>query len=106
MTDEDETRQHGVEFGEFGDRMDSLDYPIEHDTLVDEHGDAELGLPDGTATLEEVLSPLQEEGQTYEDAEELETMVLNSVGDEAVGRKGYSDRGTSTETDSDDEQSL
>ena len=106
MANEDETRQQGIEFGAFGDRMDSFDYPIDHDTLVAEHGDAELGLPNGSATLEEVLAPLQDEDQTYQDAEELETMILNTVGDEAVGREGYSDRGTSTEPDSDDEQSL
>jgi hypothetical protein len=106
MADESDTRQHGVEFGEFGDRMDSLDYPIDHADLIEKHGDAELGLPDGTTSLEEVLEELQDEGQTYQDAEELETMILNMVGDEAVGREGYSDRGTSTEPDSDDEQSL
>jgi hypothetical protein len=106
MAEEDDTRQHGVEFGAFGYRMDSLDYPLDHDTLVGEHGDAEIGLPDGSTRLDELLAPLQDEDQTYQDAEELETMILNMVGDDAVGREGYSDRGTSSEADSGDDQSL
>ncbi|GAA0478214.1 hypothetical protein MUK72_03995 [Halococcus dombrowskii] len=106
MTDADDTRQHGVEFGSFGDRMDSFDYPLDHETLLDEHGDAEIGLPDGETRLDELLAPLQDEEQTYQDADELETMILNLVGDDAIGRENYSDRGTSTVTDGDGEQSL
>ena len=92
MTHRDDTRQHGVEFGAFGDRMGSIDYPIDTDDLLADHGDAELELPDGTATLDDVLAPLQDDGRTYQDAEELETMILNMVGDDAIGRKNYSDR--------------
>jgi hypothetical protein len=106
MTDEDDTRQHGVEFGAFGDRMDSFDYPLDHETLLDEHGDAEIGLPDGETRLDELLAPLQDEEQTYQGPEELETMILNLVGDDAIGRENYSDRGTSTVTDGDGEESL
>lgn len=106
MADRDDTRQHGVEFGAFGDRMDSFDYPLDHDTLIENHGDAEIGLPDGSTRLEELLAPLQDEGQTYQNVDELETMILNMVGDDAVGREGYSDRGASTESNSGDDQSL
>jgi hypothetical protein len=106
MAEEDDTRQQGVEFGAFGDRMDSFDYPLDHETLVGEHGDAEIGLPDGSTRLADLLAPLQDEEQTYQDAEELETMILNMVGDDAIGREGYSDRGASTESNSGDDQSL
>lgn len=89
---DDETRQQGVEFGEFGEKMDSLDYPIDNDELLAEYGDAELELPSGTETLDEILAPLQDDEQTYGDAADLETMILNMVGDDAIGRKNYSDR--------------
>ena len=92
MADRSDTRQQGVEFGEFGKTMDSLDYPIDHDELIDQHGNAELELSNGTSSLAEVLEPLQDKEQIYRDAEELETMILNMVGDEAIGRKNYSDR--------------
>ncbi|HET7323343.1 MAG TPA: DUF5789 family protein [Halococcus sp.] len=92
MADQNDTRQQGIEFGEFGETMDSLEYPIDHADLIEQHGDAELELPNGTSTLAEVLEPLQDEDQTYQDRDELETMILNMVGDEAIGRKNYSDR--------------
>jgi hypothetical protein len=106
MSDQNDTRQQGVEFGNFGETMESLDYPIDHAELIDHHGDAELGLPSGESSLSTVLEPLQDEDQTYHDADELETMILNMVGDDAVGREGYSDRGVSTESNHDDEDSL
>ena len=106
MTDEDDAREHGVEFGDIEDELESMDYPVDHETVIDRHGDAEIGLPKGSASLKEALEPLQDEEQTYQDADELTTMIKNMVGDEAVGREDYSDRGTSTEPDSDDEESL
>lgn len=101
---DDDTREQGVEFGEFEETMENLDYPIDNDELLDQHGDAELELPDGTATLSEVLDPLQDDEQTYESEEDLETMIMNMVGDDAVGREGYSDRGDEAQQAEDDEQ--
>ena len=63
--------------------------------LVAEHGDAELGLPNGTTTVGDVLEPLQDEEQTYHDKEELETMIMNMVDEDAIGRENYSDRDSS-----------
>ena len=103
---EDDTREQGVEFGEFEGTMESLDYPIDNDELLDQHGDAELELPNGTATLSEVLDPLQDDEQTYESEEDLETMILNMVGDDAVGREGYSDRGDEPQEGDDEPESL
>ena len=105
MTDDD-TREQGVEFGGFEETMAAMDYPVDTETVVEEHGDAELELPNGTTTIGEVLDPLQDEDQAYQDADELKTMIKNMIGDDAVGREDYSDRGASTETDSDDEDSL
>lgn len=102
--DGDETREQGVEFGEFEKTMEEIDYPIDHEEVVEQHGDAELGLPDGETTLEEVLAPLEDDQQTYEDAGELETMIMNMVGDDAVGREGYSDRGDEAQQAEEDEQ--
>ena len=102
MTDEDDAREHGVEFGDVEDELESLDYPVDHETVIERHGDATIGLPDGSTSLEEVLEPLQDEAQIYQDPDELTTMIKNMVGDDAVGREDYSDRGPSTEPDSDD----
>jgi hypothetical protein len=107
MTDGDESREQGVEFEEFEETMESIDYPVDHETVVEHYGDEELELPNGTTTVEEVLAPLQDQDQTYQDSDELQVMIKNMVGDDAVGREGQSDRGASTETDADgDDQSL
>jgi hypothetical protein len=90
--DEDESREQGVEFGGFEETMEEIDYPIDNDELIEQHGDAEFEVSEETTTLEEILSPLQDNDQTYEDAGDLETMIMNMVGDEAIGRKNYSDR--------------
>lgn len=101
---EDETREQGVEFGEFEGTMEEIDYPVDHDDLVEQYGNEELELPDGDTTVEEILAPLQDEEQTYQDADELETMVMNMVGDDAIGREGYSDRGDEAQQAEDDDQ--
>ncbi|MFC6905068.1 DUF5789 family protein [Halalkalicoccus tibetensis] len=90
---EDESREQGVEFGEFEETMEEeIDYPIDNDDLIEQYGDAEFQLSEETTTLEEILAPLQDNDQTYQDAGDLETMIMNFVGDEAIGRKNYSDR--------------
>ncbi|MCL7417924.1 MAG: hypothetical protein M8354_08815, partial [Halalkalicoccus sp.] len=68
---DDDSREQGVEFGEFEETMESLDYPIDHDELLDEHGDAELELSGESTTLAEVLDPVQDDEQTYETEEDL-----------------------------------
>jgi hypothetical protein len=103
MTNGDETREQGVEFGEFEETMESMDYPVDHETVIERHGDTELELPNGTTTVAAVLDPLQDQEQTYQDADELRLMIKNMVGDDAVGREGQSDRGASTETDNEGE---
>ncbi len=103
MSNEEDNREQGIELGEFEGTIDSIDYPVDHDELVEHHGDAELELPDGTSTLAEVLAPLQDNDQTYQDADELETMLMNLVGDDAIAREGYSDRGDTPEQAEEDE---
>jgi hypothetical protein len=103
---EDDTREQGVEFGEFEETMETLDYPIDNDELLDQHGNAELELPEGTTTLSAVLEPIQDDEQTYENEDDLETMIMNMVGDDAVGREGYSDRGDEPQEGDDNQESF
>ncbi|MDL5362040.1 hypothetical protein [Halalkalicoccus sp. NIPERK01] len=101
---DDDSREQGVEFGEFEETMEEIDYPIDNDELLEQYGDAELELSGEPTTLSEVLEPVQDEEQTYESEEDLETMIMNMVGDDAVGREGYSDRGGSAESEGMDEE--
>jgi hypothetical protein len=98
MGDEsDNTREHGIEFGELATDLEDESYPLSHETLLSRYGDRELVLIDGQATVQEILSADTE--QEYEDKEGVQQAILNMVGDEAVGREGYSDRGGSVEDD-------
>lgn len=101
---DDDSREQGVEFGEFEQTMEEIDYPIDNEELLEQYGDAELELSGEPTTLSEVLEPVQDDEQTYENEEDLETMIMNMVGDDAVGREGYSDRGGSAESEEVDEE--
>ncbi|GAB7018712.1 DUF5789 family protein [Halostagnicola bangensis] len=86
----DDNRELGVELGDLGDQLEDREYPVSQDDLLEEHGDAELDMGEETTTLEEILEPLNED--EYESAGEVEQAIMNMVGDEAIGRKNYSDR--------------
>jgi hypothetical protein len=65
-------------------------FPTTTEEFVAEHGDLELELPNGDSTLGEVLDCLPNEDlETEEDAR---LAVYSALGEEAIGRKGYSDR--------------
>jgi len=65
-------------------------FPSTTEEFLADQGDVELELPNGDVTLKEVLETLpNEQFQTEEDARYSTYSVL---GEEAIGRKGYSDR--------------
>ncbi|WP_076610717.1 DUF5789 family protein [Natronorubrum thiooxidans] len=86
----DNSRELGVELGDLGDALESQTYPVGEDELFEQHGDAEIEMGDETATLEELLEPLNED--EYESADEVTQAIMNMVSDDAIGRKNYSDR--------------
>lgn len=100
MTESDD-RELGVELGDLEDDLESADYPMDSEELMDRFGDRELDLQGGSETLRETLATGGEE--TFESAEEVEQAILNRVSSEAVGRENYSDRGSGTEGENTDE---
>ncbi|QFU81724.1 DUF5789 family protein [Natronorubrum aibiense] len=86
----DDSRELGVELGDLGDDLESAEYPMSEAELFDQHGDEEIEMGDETATLEELLEPLNED--EYGSADEIKQAIMNMVGDDAIGRKNYSDR--------------
>ncbi|WP_273838150.1 hypothetical protein [Halococcus sp. PRR34] len=86
----DKTREQGVEFGTLATLIDDHSYPATSTTLIDEYGEQEVELPDGTQTLADLFKPLQ--GEVFDSAADARQAVLNMVDDRAIGRKGYSDR--------------
>jgi hypothetical protein len=90
MSDQEDNREQGVEFGSLADDLDAHEYPVSNEEVVEAFGDRELGVPDGTTSVRATLEPFGE--TTYESADEVERAILNGVGDTAIGRKNYTDR--------------
>lgn len=98
-----ETREQGVDFGDLHGELENHDYPTTQEALLAEYGDRELDLADGSESLESVLEEREVAAEAdtieYESAAEVHQAVLNMVGDRAVGRTDYSDRGGSMDED-------
>jgi len=65
-------------------------FPATTEELIDAHGDMEVELPNGSVKLDEVLSLFPEE--QFESADDASVLTYGALGEEAIGRKGYSDR--------------
>jgi hypothetical protein len=65
-------------------------YPTTSDEFAAEHGSTELTLPNGATTLGEVFEGLPNE--ELESESDARLAVYSALGEDAIGRKGYSDR--------------
>ncbi len=74
--------------------LDSCQYPASTEQLISNHGDYVIDLPNGTETLEEVLSRAGNE--TYESPHQAREAMYNALSSKAVGRRYYSDRDPTT----------
>ncbi|UPV76143.1 hypothetical protein M0R89_08825 [Halorussus limi] len=86
----DSHRELGVEFGDLAAHLDGHEYPATMRELTDAYGDYVVEYSGGSESLRTMLAPFDD---TYESASEVRQAVLNAVGQGAVGRKGYTDRG-------------
>ena len=86
----DDSRELGVELGDLRDKLEDHDYPATQDELFEAYGDEEIEMREETMTFEEIVGPLNED--EYETYDEVEQAIMNMVGDDAIGRKNYSDR--------------
>lgn len=105
-TDSEDERAHGIEFDGLRDCLGGLSYPASTETVVESCGHQELEMGSESQRLADVLEPLGE--QTFDSPDAVEETLLTAVGDDAVGREGYSDRGGADEdgTGEDDQESL
>lgn len=85
------TRESGVDLGSLDDALQAHSYPSSTDELLESFGDYEIDLPDGSETFSQVIGPMGDD--TFDDPESVRQAIFNMVGAQAVGRKGYSDRG-------------
>jgi hypothetical protein len=88
--DDERTREIGIDFGSLAQRLEDHEYPATNDELVDVYGDSVLILQNGEQTLQEVFESMETE--SFDSADDARQAVFNRVNDQAIGRKGYSDR--------------
>ena len=90
MSDDNDNRALGVELGDLEDELQSQEYPISQEALLEEYGDETVDMGEESMTLEELIGPLNED--EYADYGAVQQAIINMVSDEAIGRKNYSDR--------------
>jgi len=88
-----DNREAGIEFGDLAEELEQESYPLTKAELLERYGDRRLGEADGSTTLRDVLG--QTGDDEYRDAEEVRQSIMNMIGDDAVGRTNYTDRGAS-----------
>lgn len=70
----------------------SIEFPVEHATLIDQVGEVELMAPTGdSVTIGELLEMVGE--RTYQCSDTLYITIVGTLGDAFIGRKYYDDRG-------------
>ena len=74
------------------DLFDDGSYPMTTDELIDEYGDHELELPNGSEEIADVLAVMGHDPETFENAEEARYAVYAGLSSKAIGREGYTDR--------------
>lgn len=101
-----DNRDRGIEFGDLAEDLADETYPVTKAELLERYGQRELAHASGTVELGEVLP---EEGEReYGDVDDVRDSVLNMIGEDAVGREAYSDRGVGTaeQNEEGDEESF
>ena len=73
-----------------GEAIESAEYPLTTEELIEHCGDHELELQGGSEVVGDALERVGSE--TYANPEEARFSLLSALSKEAVGRTGYSDR--------------
>lgn len=88
--DGDRGREIGIDFGLLTQQLETHEYPATNDELVARYGDSVLTLQNGEQTLRGVFEPMATE--SFDSAKDARQAIFNCVNEQAIGRKGYSDR--------------
>lgn len=89
-TPNDRTREIGIDFGSLAQQLEEHEYPATSDELVEVYGESVLIFQNGEQTLREVFEATATE--TFNSPGDARQAIFNGVNEQAIGRKGYSDR--------------
>lgn len=83
-------RVAGVDFGDLDDALAGHDFPATCRELIESCGDERIEHQRGGERFGDLMEPLS--GETFDSPGAVHQAVLGVIGEEAVGREGYSDR--------------
>ncbi|WP_336346071.1 DUF5789 family protein [Halalkalicoccus ordinarius] len=89
-TPTDRTREIGIDFGSLAQQLEEHEYPATNDELVEQYGESVLIFQNGEQTLREVFEAMATE--SFNSPRDARQAIFNGVNEQAIGRKGYSDR--------------
>lgn len=101
QTSSDDDRVHGIDFEPLNDALESVDFPVTNQSLLETLGHRELDVPDGRVAVRSVLRRHPTD-MTYDSPSEVREAVVTLVDDDAIGRSDYTDRGTGGRVDDPD----
>jgi hypothetical protein len=87
---DDRTREIGIDFGPLAQQLEEHEYPATNDELVEVYGESVLIFQNGEQTLQEVFASMDTE--SFNSPDDARHAIFNCVDEQAIGRKGYSDR--------------
>ena len=70
--------------------LQGMEFPTTSQAIIDSHGGRELSLANGSETVRQVFGRCGAE--SFTSPEEARLTLYSSVGEGAIGRKGYTDR--------------
>lgn len=75
---------------ELNNLIDEIEFPTTSADIIATYGDRQVSLADGDETVATVFSRCSPE--TFATPEDARLTLYSALSDEAIGRKGYSDR--------------
>lgn len=79
-----------MRLSEFDALIDRFTYPTSSEDIIAAHGPEELEMQNGQETVEQVFRRCGPE--SFTDPNEVRMTLYGSLSDDAIGRKGYTDR--------------
>lgn len=70
--------------------FEDLTYPVTTEDLIAKTGSQEIALQDGSESIKQILE--RSEPESFSSPEDVQLTIYSGLCDQAIGRKGYTDR--------------
>ncbi len=70
--------------------FEDITYPVTTEELIERTGSQKLALQDGSESIKQILE--RSEPESFNSPKDVQLTIYSGLGDQAIGRKGYTDR--------------